>query len=147
MDDLSPAQRLLELEAIKQLKARYFRLLDTKQWEAFAEVFTEDATFDVTDDAGHEHGRLAGRETITAGIRRLIDAASTVHHGHMPEIELTGPATANGIWAMVDRVEFPSEGEPVGFRGYGHYHETYTKVADRWHIASLRLVRLRRDPL
>jgi len=34
---------LEEIEAIKQLEARYFRLMDTKQWEAWADVFTEDA--------------------------------------------------------------------------------------------------------
>ena len=37
LDD--PARRLLEIEAIKQLKARYFRLMDTKDWKGFAAVF------------------------------------------------------------------------------------------------------------
>ena len=36
------ASDLVEIEAIKQLKARYFRLLDTKRWDAWREVFTED---------------------------------------------------------------------------------------------------------
>ena len=34
MDD---AATLLEIEAIKQLKARYCRLLDTKDWQAWRE--------------------------------------------------------------------------------------------------------------
>ena len=33
---LSPSEQLLELEAIKQLKARYFRLMDTTQWLPFS---------------------------------------------------------------------------------------------------------------
>ena len=34
--------RLVDLEEIKRLKARYFRTLDTKQWKEFGDVFTEE---------------------------------------------------------------------------------------------------------
>ena len=30
-----------DIEAIKQLKARYFRLMDTKDWAGFRAVFTD----------------------------------------------------------------------------------------------------------
>ena len=40
---MDPA-RLAELEEIKQLKARYFRLMDTKQWKEYGDVFTEDCS-------------------------------------------------------------------------------------------------------
>ena len=33
------------IEAIKQLKARYFRLMYTKQWDAYRQVFTDDLAF------------------------------------------------------------------------------------------------------
>ena len=33
-----------DLEAIRQLKARYFRLMDTRQWEAWADCFTADVS-------------------------------------------------------------------------------------------------------
>jgi hypothetical protein len=29
--------------------------------------------------------------------------------------------------------------------GYGHYHETYVRLADGWRIKSIRLSRLRVD--
>ena len=32
-DTKSQVQQLLDIEQIKQLKARYFRLMDTKQWD------------------------------------------------------------------------------------------------------------------
>ena len=35
--------RLIDIEEIKQLKARYFRGLDMKDWVLWADVFTEDA--------------------------------------------------------------------------------------------------------
>ena len=43
MEPDNATQSLLIREEIKQLKARYFRLMDTKQWQKFAAVFTEDA--------------------------------------------------------------------------------------------------------
>ncbi|MCX2983179.1 hypothetical protein EYC98_20145 [Halieaceae bacterium IMCC14734] len=45
--------QLAEIEAIKALKARYFRTPDTKQWQAWGECFTEDvqASFDGADSS------------------------------------------------------------------------------------------------
>jgi hypothetical protein len=40
---VSDIQRLIDIEAIKQLKARYFRFMDTKDWMGFGSVFTLDA--------------------------------------------------------------------------------------------------------
>ena len=32
-DPIDKVQRLVDIEAIKQLKARYFRFMDTKRWQ------------------------------------------------------------------------------------------------------------------
>ena len=40
------ARRALDLDAIHQLKARYCRFIDTKQWDRLASVFTADARFE-----------------------------------------------------------------------------------------------------
>ncbi len=136
-----------EVGAIQQLKARYFRAIDTKDWDLLATVFTEDVAIDVTDDV--EGGEpYTGRDTFVRTVSRILADAVTVHHGHMPEIELTGPDTATGTWAMEDDVDWGPgpDGAPRRFRGAGHYHETYARGADgAWRISSLRLARLRRD--
>ena len=36
------AEKLWDIEQIKQLKARYFRLMDTKDWAAWKDLFTDD---------------------------------------------------------------------------------------------------------
>jgi hypothetical protein len=147
---LPAAEQLLEIEAIKRLKARYFRLMDSKDWEGFAAVFASDAEIDVSDDAGPDAGHVSGGSEIAASIQRAVGAARTVHHGHMPEIELTSPTTASGVWAMFDYVEWPApKGQPgrVGLKGYGHYIETYRKIDGEWRIASMKLARLRIDSL
>jgi hypothetical protein len=71
--------------------------------------------------------------------------AITAHHGHTAEIEITGPDTATGIWAMQDRVERPATSKrPTRLLvGWGHYHETYKRINGTWYIASLKLTRLK----
>jgi len=134
-------QDLVEIEAIKQLKARYFRLMDQKRWAEWGEVFTEDAEIDTTDDAAD--ARISGRERIVAFVSGAIGAAVTVHHGHMPEIEMVSPDRARGVWAMADHLEFPGEPPHFTVNGRGHYHEEYEKSADgSWRIKRLRLTRL-----
>jgi SnoaL-like protein len=66
-----------------------------------------------------------GRDAIVAAVSGALTGTRTVHHGPMPEIEITGPDTARGVWAMFDYVEWPAAegGERVGLRGYGHYLE------------------------
>jgi hypothetical protein len=60
----------------------------------------------------------------------------------MPEIELTSPTTATGIWALNDIVIWP---DGTRLTGYGHYHETYEKAAGDWKITSSKLTRLHAD--
>jgi hypothetical protein len=145
--DLSTAEQLAEIEAIKQLKARYFRLMDTKDWEGFARVFATDVEVDVSEDASVEGKGLSGREAVVGFIRRAVGEARTIHHGHMPEIELLARDRARGVWAMFDWVEFSTPKGARGIRGYGHYHETYEKREGAWVITTLRLTRLRVDPI
>ena len=130
-----------DIEAIKQLKARYFRTMDTKDWDGFAAVFCDDVKVDVReDDAGVTHGAAK----FVAGVRAAIGDAVTVHHGHMPEITLISPTTAAGIWTMEDQVWWPEGGRVSHMHGFGHYHETYEKTAGGWRIKSMRLTRLHR---
>ena len=129
---------LVEIEEIKQLKARYFRLMDQRRWDEWGDVFTEDATLQYGPNPGDI---FEGREGIVEGLRHVLKDAITAHHGHMPEIEITGDVTANGIWAMFDYVEMPG----ITLKGYGHYEEKYVKDNGKWKIRNLRLTRLRVD--
>lgn len=142
--NLPAAEQWLEIEAIKQLKARYFRLMDTKQWLPFSQVFSDDIVVDVSHDKHAPGDTIRGRAEVVDFIRKAVGKATTVHHGHMPEIELLSATEARGVWAMFDYVEFkPGR----GIRGYGHYHEEYRKEEVGWRICKLELTRLRVDSL
>ena len=92
-------ETLLAIEAIKQLKARYFRLMDNKDWAGLRDVFCDDALFDarasLSIDGKGDEGRAAesndwvyeGGDTIIAFIQAAIGTQRTVHHGHCHEVE------------------------------------------------------------
>ncbi len=128
-----------DVEAIKQLKARYFRTMDTKDWAGMRQVFTDDVVMDTTDSGG---GVVTGADAFLAFLRETLAGAVTVHHGHMPEIHLTSPTTATGIWALQDVIVWP---DGTRLHGYGHYHETYAREGGEWRIASSTLTRLHMD--
>ena len=135
------SDKILHIEELRKLKARYCRFVDTKQWEAWRRIFTDDVVF---DGLSAPFGTLD--EFIDTQRRRLSDAVS-VHHCHTAELELTGPTTATGIWAMCDYVEYPWSQERRGFIGFGFYDEEYRLEDGCWRISRLRMDRLRIDPL
>ncbi len=148
---MNAIERLLAIEEIKQLKARYFRCMDTKEFAGLHTVFADDATFDFREalrdpSAGtpapfEEHAPVAGRDEIVSYIESALTDAVSIHHGHTPEIALTSDTTADGIWPMEDVIKNGT----LSFRGWGHYRETYVHTSAGWRIQSSRLTRLRVD--
>ena len=130
-----------DVEAIKQLKARYFRLIDTKDWDDLPAVFADDVEIDVSGEGG---GVTRGATEFVSFLRSVIGNAITVHHGHTPEIEVTSPTTARGIWALEDQLWWPQGGPVAHLHGFGHYHETYEKTDAGWRIKTLTITRLHR---
>lgn len=135
---MDATETLMELEALRTLKARYFRCVDTKAWTDYAELFEPDVTVELPND-GPEGYAWSEREAFIANTAKSLEGVVTVHHGHMPELELTSPTTARGVWAMQDILKFPDGRRMTGF---GHYTETYVKRDGRWRIATLKLTRL-----
>jgi len=127
-----------DIEEIKKLKARYFRSLDSKDWETYAGVFAEDCIVDLRRAGGELH---QGRPAFKAYASSLTIVQSC-HHGHMPEIDLTGDTTATGVWSMED-YNIWEDGRQN--HGWGHYLESYEKVGGRWYIKTMALSYLRID--
>lgn len=146
---MAHATDLLDLEHIKQLKARYCRFVDTKQWERLRALFTEDVRFEGLGSAPMG----ATLDMFITGIATRFRDAVSIHYCPNPDIVITGPNTARGIWSMMDYVQWPVGFSPreapdaTGFRGFGHYEEEYRRVGTDWKIAFLRLTRIRIDPL
>ncbi|WP_078865246.1 MULTISPECIES: nuclear transport factor 2 family protein [unclassified Streptomyces] len=131
-------QQLTDVEDIRQVKARYFRYLDSKQWSKLAALFTAHPTIDV--GAKYSSGKELAEKTAA-----LLGDAPTAHQGFLPEIEVRGNR-ASAIWAMEDYVSFPpGSSYKNGFHGYGQYHDTYQRIDGHWYISSTVLSRFRVD--
>jgi hypothetical protein len=137
-------QMLWDIEQIKQLKARYFRLLDAKDWDAFADLFTDDCVHYLPEESPIPS---LDNADYLASLPPQLGNGVTTHHGHMPEITLVSATEAEGIWSMFDYVQVETDfGTRIDLQGYGHYHETYRKGGDgKWRISSKRNTRQRLD--
>jgi len=122
---------LVELEAIQRLKHRYVRLLDTKAWDELTTLFVPEAT------ASYSDGRYAfdDRDGIMGFLRDSMSSPTmlTSHKVHQPEIDLTGPDTASGIWALDDVVILVDHALTI--RGAAYYDDRYVKRDGEWRIA------------
>ncbi|WP_024796543.1 nuclear transport factor 2 family protein [Tomitella biformata] len=134
-------QELWDVESIKRMRASVSRLLDTKRWEEFGDRFTADAVLEAPE-AGL---RCVSRTEIVKLVSAGMDGVRSVHHLHAPEITITGPDSATGIWAMSDSLERASAQGPTVMTGYGHYVERYERHDGDWRVQLLRLERLRID--
>jgi hypothetical protein len=101
---------LMDIESIKQLKARYCRYLDTKDWDRWRDLFTDDFVGDTTQAGGTV---IVGVDEFMAYIRNTIGKPSqaTVHQVHAPEIELTSPRDCEPPRRR-SRVALPTNAEP-----------------------------------
>lgn len=161
-DDM-PLDRLADREAIKELKARYFRHVDAKEWDLLRGIFAPDVKF-----FGVPQPFETGDAFVT-WVSSWFSDAITDHHGGVPEITFLGPSHARAIWPMTDRIEFLKERTPekrvsaaasthgalvsnerwgpFGFTGAGHYHDEYRLIQGEWKLSVWSLTRIRVDKL
>jgi SnoaL-like domain len=124
---------LAALEAIKRLKHRYLRCVDTKNWAELADTFTVDATADYGTPAYGRPLSFAGRDAIVDFLRENLGPDMiTVHVASQPEIDIDGDS-ATGIWSFEDTV-IATEHRVV-IAGAAFYEDRYTRCDDgRWRI-------------
>lgn len=126
------------IELIKQLKARYFRFLDTRNIEGLKTVFTEDATARFKG-ADYDFD-LQGWPALEAFYRKSFSAdAFGMHNGHHPEITVSGD-TATGIWYLQDI--FVQLKHDITVMGSALYEDEYRLEAGEWRIATTGYKRL-----
>lgn len=152
MAEIDPLDRLIAIDAIRTLKARYFRFVDDRQWDELRSLLTDDAKFEFPGLGDH-----GDPDSAIEAIKAALTGTTTVHHGHMPEIVLTGRDAATGIWTLADTVvreagstgvipNYPAEYQ-AGHTGCARYYESYRREHDGWRISSLRVQRVWMQPL
>lgn len=130
-------ERLLELEAIRELKARRDHAVDKRDWDTYAALHSDDY---VAMSIGAE--KIVGGRAAADAIAKQLHNVTTIHHSHTPVIEFQDRDHATGTWAMEDNLFWKRNGEPQWLRGYGFYHEKYVRGSDgQWRFTFRRLER------
>ena len=125
-------QQLSDFEDIRTLKHRYFRGIDTADMALLAELFTEDLM--VSYRGGTYTVALQGMANMLEFLANSFHSgAVAMHHGHMPEITLTGPDSAEGIWYLED-IFISLETDTHTF-GSAIYKDIYRRENGAWKIA------------
>lgn len=121
---------LEDIEAIRQLKYAYFRLLDTKRFDDLGELLTEDAT------SSFQSGELSqtGRSAIVEFLKSSLSDAGvvTMHTGHHPEITKISETEATGTWYLEDLVIVPAF--DFELHGTALYRDEYVRIGGAWKI-------------
>lgn len=120
-----------DIEAIRNLKHRYFRLLDTKQFDALGELLLPDCTIKYHNGRYGSDGRAATIAFLNEAMSS--DKILTLHQGHHPEITLLSETEATGIWYLHDIVINLYDNTKL--EGNGFYEDRYRKVDGEWKIA------------
>lgn len=125
--------RMDDIEAIKGVKYRYLRALDTKHWDAFADTLTEDIVGDYGSSMGSEH-HFTDRDELVAFMRESLGpSVISEHRVTHPEIVVDGDE-ATGSWYLQDRVIVAD----FNFMliGAAFYQDRYRRTADGWRISA-----------
>jgi len=150
---METAKRLAAIEAIKQVKARYWRGVDDGDSALVRSILAADCVLDYmgcctdpvtgTDHMPAMNMVLKGRENWPDTPNPVGPCIVTVHQGNDPDITVTSETAATGIWSFTDRFFLPPGGPFERLTGWGRYHDTYVRETDGWKLATTRIERLR----
>jgi hypothetical protein len=132
-------QRMMDIEAIRQLKGSYFRCIDTANIEELATIFHEDVSVHFV--GGNYEWKLQGRDEYLESIRKSFHNQAIGHHnGHHPEIQILSETEATGIWYLTDNMWMLDAS--FFTTGTALYWDRYVKEDGRWQIRETRYRRI-----
>ena len=121
----------LEMEDIKTLKHRYMRFMMLGEIESMRDLLTADVKAEYSDGKYSYDGVeavldfLRGTHAPESGLRSFWSM------GH-PEIEITGPGAANGIWFFTHKTLHKPSGMNIEMASF--YRDEYVKQDGQWRI-------------
>ena len=132
-------QRLMDMEAIRQLKYAYFRCIDTANMEELATLFHDDV--EVHFKGGNYEWQLTGKDEYVSNVGQAFNSRAVGHHnGHHPEIQILSETEATGIWYLADNMWILDH--RFFTTGTALYWDRYQKVDGRWLIRETRYERV-----
>jgi hypothetical protein len=136
---LARLQKLEDIEAIKRLKYKYFRSIDSADIAALDDLLTDDISVDYK--GGSYHWAVRGKDIVLQALKAgFHNRALAQHNGHHPEIDVTSSTEATGLWYLAD--SFIHLDTLVTTIGSALYRDTYVKIGGKWKIATSSYTRI-----
>lgn len=131
-------QRLEDIEAIKKLMGKYYRTLDTKNWEELKTCFSPNVVTSYSD------GKYCfnGPEETVGFFAKVMGPESQIsqHQGHTPEITIIDEKTASGHWYLQDFLVIRQQ--DICIQGTAIYTIKYEKLNNEWKILDIGYERI-----
>lgn len=124
--------RLEDIEAIRQLQARYQRCLDTRGWEEMEHCFTEDAVSSYGDGSMSYQGRGAILDFLKEAMTLRMPSTHLIHGG---EIDIKDSFNAEASWYLEDYLLHQKY--KMKLHGAAIYKVRYRKEQGTWKICSI----------
>lgn len=122
-----------DIAAIKAVKYRYLRALDTKHWDDFAATLTDDVLGDYGSSPGGQKLAFTNRDDLVEYMRSSLGPdIITEHRVDHPEISVDGDE-ATGTWYLQDRVIVAQANFML--IGAAFYRDRYRRTAEGWRIS------------
>ncbi|AFZ06975.1 hypothetical protein Osc7112_2551 [Oscillatoria nigro-viridis PCC 7112] len=136
-------QQLTALENIRQVKARYCRFIDLKQWDDFKNLFTPTVHLTFHGVEGELLYQFTDLQSFIDQTATTLSGSQTIHQVHNSEIQLTSETTARAIWSMEDWIIYPKDVKGLfkTLHGFGHYYEMLELREGCWLTTTLSLKR------
>jgi len=124
-------QRLMDMEAIRQLKYAYFRCVDTCNLEELATLLHAEVS--VHFQGGTYEWKFQGRQEYVDNIGAAFHREAVgQHNAHHPEIQMLSETEATALWYLADNMWILNHGAKT--YGTALYRDRYLKVDGRWLI-------------
>jgi len=141
---MTPLERLLAIDEIKGLRARWSKLVDELRLQELKSVLADDAVLDISSTAtlagkGLEFPAVHGAQAVCDFLEeRLSSEKRQVHIATMPEIHIESDTEARGDWRQESFIPAQSRDGKVGI-GFGTCEDTYRKIGGRWLIQTMKV--------
>lgn len=132
-----------DADQVRMAKSRYCRYLDTRQWDAFSDLFVPTPDIRIFGESDELLVSFSTREAFVEAARGYLQGARSIHQVHNEELTRASQGEIGAIWSMEDLILFPDDasGRPARHHGFGHYHETWVRDAAGWRISQMALRR------
>ena len=124
--------RLEDIEAIRQLQAKYQRCLDTREFDELAECFTDDIASSYGNGAMSYQGKDAVMEFLCSVMTLDMPSTHLIHGG---EIDIQDVRHATAKWYLEDYLIHQKY--QMKLHGAAIYYVEYQKHDERWLISSI----------